>query len=115
MKLILDDFENMDWLEPWSFSVSGLEQELARELSPGHPLYRVKALAIGRRKDNDDVLFFLPDHDPPLAVVHLTWRHEDNPEWPQTELFKSIPDFVDRRMKTDFDDILGNITDDKKK
>jgi hypothetical protein len=97
------DFEKVDWLDPWYYSGSGLESELIQEVATGHPLFQVKAVAVGRRKDNDDVLFLLPDHDPPLAVVHLTWRHENNPKWPYTEFFQSVKDFVEQKMKVDFD------------
>lgn len=72
--MIIDDFQEIAWLEPWYFDHSSLELELSREVSVNHPLYGVKAVAIGRRRDNDDVLFFLLEHQPPLAVVHLTWR-----------------------------------------
>ena len=98
----IDDFQKINWLEPWYFTDPGLEEELIREVSPKHPLYAAKALAVGRRKDNDDVLFFLFNHQPPLAVVHLTWRHEDSSEWPDTIFYESIQDFIDRRMKVDY-------------
>jgi hypothetical protein len=95
------DFQKLDWLEPWFFSLSALEIELKRELCPGHSLFQVKALAVGRRRDADDVLFLLPEHAPPLAVVHLTWQLENNPQWPAVEFYASIDDFIDRRMKPD--------------
>jgi hypothetical protein len=56
---------------------------------------------LARREDNDDVLFFLFHHQPPLAVVHLTWRHEDHEKWPRTSFYESIQDFTERRMKID--------------
>jgi len=68
MTVTSNDLEKVDWLEPWYFFVSGLETELIQEVTIGHPLFHVKAVAVGRRKDNDDVLFLLPDHEPPLAV-----------------------------------------------
>jgi hypothetical protein len=99
--MLIDDFLEIDWLEPWYFSVSGLENELRREVSSRHPLYRAKALALGRRRDNDDVLFLISDREPPLAVVHLTWRHENSVDRPHTVFYTSIQDFIDRRMKPD--------------
>jgi hypothetical protein len=57
-KMDIDDFQEITWLEPWCFTAPGLEQELIREVSLKHPLYGVQALAVGRREDNDDVLFF---------------------------------------------------------
>ncbi|HTX79580.1 MAG TPA: hypothetical protein VMC62_07930 [Longilinea sp.] len=108
MTITIDDVGKIDWLDPWYFSTSGLESELAQEVSSGHPLYQVKALAVGRRKDNDDVLFLLPDHTPPFAVVHLTWQHENSPEWPYAEFFQSVGDFVEQRMKADGDATAGS-------
>lgn len=98
----INDFQKINWLEPWYFTTPGLEQELIREVSSKHPLYEVNALAVGRRKDNDDVLFFLVDHQPPLALVHLTWGYEDHSERPRTLFYESIQDFTDRRMKVDY-------------
>jgi hypothetical protein len=98
----IDDFQKINWLDPWYFTTPGLEQELIREVSLKHPLYKVNALAVGRRKDKDDVLFFLFDHQPPLAVVHLSWRHEDSSEWPKTLFYESVQDFIDLRMKMDY-------------
>ncbi|HWQ45987.1 MAG TPA: hypothetical protein VN376_03925 [Longilinea sp.] len=95
------DFQKIGWLAPWFFSLSGLESELRRELSPAHALFQVKALAIARRKDDDDVLFLLPEHQPPLAVVHLTWHREVKADWPFTTFYASIEDFIEQRMKPD--------------
>jgi hypothetical protein len=80
--MLIADFQEIDWSEPWYFGLSGLEQELNREVSSQHPLWQVEALAVGRRIDNDDVLFLLSDYQPPLAVVRLTWQHENSAEWP---------------------------------
>jgi hypothetical protein len=95
------DFKNMEWLEPWTDSVPGMEEELDREVSAHHPLYHINARAVARRMDNDDVLFYLLDHQPPLAVVHLTWREENSPDWPYTLFYDSIEDFRTRRMRAD--------------
>jgi hypothetical protein len=99
----LDDLTNLQWLEPWGPTSSGLETELEKEVSPGHPLFGRKAISFGRRDDRDDVLFFLPDNPLPLAVVHLTWtgRREENPEWPQTSFYSSLEDWVERCMRPD--------------
>jgi hypothetical protein len=93
----------LEWLAPWVRCRPGLEAELAREVGPGHPLAGRRAVAVGRRLDTDDVLFFLPEGPAPLAVVHLSWtgRCETRPEWPWTELYTSIPDWVERRMRAD--------------
>jgi len=53
-----------------------MEAELRREMSKGHVLFGRSVAAIGRRVDNDDVLFYLGDVPPRFAVVHLTYRQE---------------------------------------
>jgi hypothetical protein len=97
------DFEAIPWLLPWEPSDVPLEDQLQREVGRVHPLYGRKAITIGRRVDNDDVLFFLPDGPAPLAVVHLTWsgRREERAEWPSTILYASLQDWVERCMKAD--------------
>ena len=98
-----------EWLAPWqavrpagSFQ-QNLVAELLRELAPGHKLFGLKALAIGRRADCDDVLFQFESAVTPLAVVHLTWsgKPERRTEWPSTELFSTLDVFVEARMRPD--------------
>jgi hypothetical protein len=60
-----------------------------------------RAVAVGRRKDNDDVLFHLPDGPALLAVVHLTGHRERKPEFPWTVLYHSVVEFVERCMQPD--------------
>jgi hypothetical protein len=70
---------------------SAFEAELRRELKPGHPLFRLRVAAIGRRYDQDDVLFELLDGSGRVAEVHLTWVGEkEKPPWPRTELFDNF-------------------------
>ena len=97
---MLEELNNLEWLEPWHQDSSGLESELVREASVRHPLFGVKAIAVARG-DWDDVLFYLPDYSSPLAVVHLTWQKEPTPEFPFTLFYSSIEDFVENRMKPD--------------
>lgn len=97
----IDGFSQIDWLDPWYPDRSGLESELASEVSPGHPLFQTEAVAVARRIDTDDVLFFLPKSTPPLAVVHLTWRKETSSEWPFTSFYLSPADFVENCLKPD--------------
>jgi hypothetical protein len=101
MKLI--DLTNIQWLEPWHSAPSGLESELESEISPAHPLFGHKAISVARRDDCDDVLFFLPDNNYPLAVVHLTWtgKRESSAESPHTTFYSSLDDWVERGMKPD--------------
>jgi hypothetical protein len=99
----LSELAQLEWLDPWRPTSPGLEAELARELDPGHILAGRRAIAIGRRVDNDDVLFHLPDGPALLAVVHLTWtgQRERRPEWPHTELYHSVGEFAERCMGPD--------------
>jgi len=101
-----DELQNLTWLEPWHPVAAGLEAELEREVGEGHPLFGREAVAVGRRFDCDDVLFYLPGGGPPLAVVHLTWagRREKSPEFPQTEFYGSVNDWVERRMRPDHEE-----------
>lgn len=103
----LGAFEHLNWLEPWTWTGPGLEEELVREVGPGHPLYQVRAVAVGRRLDNDDVLFFLPDRSPSLVVVHLTWRRrEDDPAvWPSAIFYASADEWAEQCMRPDHEAI----------
>jgi len=105
----LDDLTNFRWLEPWEPASAGLEAELAKEVSPAHPLFGQEAISVGRRGDCDDVLFFLPDNPSPLAVVHLTRRggRERNPAWPSTAFYASLDDRVERCMRPDHLEFAG--------
>jgi hypothetical protein len=98
------ELEHLTWLDPWRPDITAsLEHELAREVAPGHPLHGRRAVAIGRRSDNGDVLYLLPDAAQPLAVVGLTFTRsrEIPPEWPHTEFYASVRDWVERRMRPD--------------
>jgi hypothetical protein len=73
-----------------------LEAELTRELKPGHPLFGLWAAAIGRRHDQDDVVFELLDGSNRIAEVHLTWSgNNEKPPWPGTTLFENFPAWVE--------------------
>lgn len=69
--------ENMiTFLEPW-YPVDddekiALEKEFKKELHTDHILNGKQLTLIGRRCDQDDVLFSLIGSDE-VAVVHLTW------------------------------------------
>src|SRR6185369_15896082 len=90
-----NDFSEVNWLDPWYGESSGLERELASEVSLQHPVSQVEAVAVAHRSDNDDVLFFLPKSTLPLAVVHLTWRKEMIAEWLVTRFYSSLADFIE--------------------
>ncbi len=98
------------WLDPWIPVSSGgaLERELSTELPPTPLLTGVSLRAIARRLDNDDVLFELTGHDKPLAVVHLSYRREADPQLPWTVLFDSWEDWVENCMEPDHEEVFGS-------
>jgi len=88
---------NIEWLEPKAREA--MQSELYSELSASHPLFGLSAVAIGRRYDQDDVLFELADGR--VAEVHLTWsrKPEPDPRWPQTSIFASAAVWAEERMR----------------
>jgi hypothetical protein len=107
----LDDIE---WLEPWigveDRARESTERELTRELAAGHVLFGRKARAVGRRQDQDDVLFAL-DGPRQFAVVHLTYARETRPEFPHTLVFESIQEFVEGCMLPDHEEFTDEDVD----
>lgn len=106
---LLADLKRLTWLEPWeplepSHAV-GLEQELQKELSPGHVLHGRNVRAVAARGDCDDVLYVV-DSPPRLAVVHLTWtgRPPEHPPWPSTSVLLTLDDFVTEVMRPSHDE-----------
>ena len=102
------ELRTLEWLPPWvpaPGTESSLAAELAREVGPGHPLFKRPVVLLGRRLDQDDVLFWLPAGPAALAVVHLTWtgRQERSPDWPWTVLYTSVADWLERGMRADHD------------
>ena len=88
--------EAYEWDGDWSAidgmsERKGLEDELRRELCSSHIIHGIEAAAIGRRWRRDDVLFLLRDGR--FAQVHLTWRAEANPRWPDTQIYASFEEW----------------------
>ena len=67
--------------------------ELQKEVSEAHSLYRAPARAIARHEKLDDFLFETTSSVAPYVVVHLTWQKESSPKWPATVAFSSLEDF----------------------
>lgn len=93
--------EDIELLIPWQvipLAQSGRSQslsaELQREMCPGNVLHGLRANAVAVRNDHGDVLFEVEGGAMPLAVVHLTWQTESDPQWPTTELFESWDQWV---------------------
>jgi len=76
------------WQTPSAQECASLEQELARETSVRHVLYKKKVSLIARRHDQDEVLFQLDDGR--VAQVHLKWNREPDPDYPWTEIFETF-------------------------
>jgi hypothetical protein len=97
------DPTKIEWREPWGPIPpnTGREIELQREMCAGHVLFGRSVIAVAARNDCDDVLFYLGESAPSFAVVHLTYRRETQPEWPHTELFDSLSEWIQKRMIPD--------------
>lgn len=99
----------MEWLVPWhsvdddSAQVAGMERELKREVSVGHPLFGLQVKTLGHRQDCDDVLFAVEDGSGRVAVVHLTWTHSppERPPWPSTTMFPNLETWAAQGMRSD--------------
>lgn len=62
---------------------NSLVDELQREVSPAHPLYRVSCFAVARCRDYpNEFLFLTANPRMPLAFVHLTWNKEKGENFP---------------------------------
>jgi hypothetical protein len=110
--VFLEELNNLEWLEPWhQQDLSGLLAELGREVSVNPPLFGIKATPIARG-DGDDVLFYLHNYKVPLAVVHLTGQKESSSDFPFTNFYSSIEDFVKNCMKSDHENYVEITNDD---
>jgi hypothetical protein len=83
------------------------EDELRRELKTGHVLFGLPVQAIGRRYDQDDVLFRLLDGSGRVAEVHLSYAGErERPPWPETALFDTFAQWIES-VKEEFKNCRG--------
>jgi hypothetical protein len=102
------ELSNIPWRSPWVPVASpAFEARLAREAGPAHVLYQRPTVSIGRRLDNDDVLFYLPAGPAMLAVVHLTYSEripEPDPRFPYTVLYASLREWIDQCLVPDAHD-----------
>lgn len=94
-------------LEPWLpvQNAESLQRELVAEVGRGHPLFGRSLCALAVRRDSDDVLFVSTGEPLVVAVVHLTYANhpEPNPRWPETTLFPSLEDWLERGMNGEYD------------
>ena len=100
---------DIPWRSPWSpVAAPQFAARLATEAGPRHVLSGRPVIAVGRRMDTDDVLFYLPKGPAMLAVVHLTWSTrtpEPDPRFPFTDLYESVAHWIEQRMTPDGDEI----------
>ena len=75
-----------------------LSERLQSEIPEEHALHGLKVRAIATGIDRDDVLFEIEGGEMYLAVVHMTWRKEVDPSWPDTKLFQGWDDWVRNEM-----------------
>jgi hypothetical protein len=88
----------VEFQKPWFADNSpSLSEELRREVRPGHVLFGIEADPIARRHDRDDVLFVLRDGTNRLAVVHLTYTKETEPNFPDVNLFASVEEWEEAK------------------
>lgn len=97
-----------DLVPPWTVlpddRAAALTARLHRELGRGHLPYGMRLRAVASRMDRDDVLFELEGSPMRLAVVHMTWRVETDPRWPNTKLFRDWQEWAAQDMCPTHDD-----------
>ncbi|CAG9607661.1 hypothetical protein [Pseudoneobacillus rhizosphaerae] len=82
----LQEFMAEPWWVIFSNFAESLTIELKKELSPSHILYGKNAVAVARRQDNDDVVYWINELNQ-YAIVHLTYTKENRSEYPKTQFF----------------------------
>jgi hypothetical protein len=81
---------------PWEgvFRISAFffDRALRKSIPAGHVLADRRWTAIARDKESDDVLF--SSEDGKIAKVHLTYKVENDPQFPTTTFYTSVADFL---------------------
>jgi hypothetical protein len=97
----------MEFLYPWVAlrNPKDIDDQLAREIPPGHVLIGVPVQALAQMDGSDDFLYQLLDGTGRMAVVHLTYTENVSAQWPWTEFFASYTEWATTRMKSDGDGI----------
>lgn len=76
--------------DPWWLITKSMEkflnEELKKELLPKHILYGKEAIAVAKREDKDEVVFWIKELNR-YAVVHLSYSKEASSKFPITYLF----------------------------
>jgi hypothetical protein len=93
------DLSAVAFVAPWrplqhDVEREALPRQLAKELSPDHPLWAAECEVIGRADSNDDILTACKDGR--FAIVHLTWgQGPGNAEYPHTVTYDSASELND--------------------
>ena len=99
------ELSSIPWRSPWvSVDSTAFAGRLAKEVGRKHVLYKKQAIALGRRLDNDDVLFYMPNGPALLALVHLAWssrKPEPDAGFPHTVLYESLREWIDQCLTPD--------------
>lgn len=72
---------------------SEFEDEVAREVRPGHPLHGHHVHVVVFRRHKKEIVCWLPSAQE-WACVHLTWTVESNPRWPSTVIVNDWADVL---------------------
>ena len=86
MREKLNTFMDEPWYVVNTSMAEYLNAELVSELSSEHILNGKESIAVARRCDNDEVVYWIPELNK-FAVVHLTYCKENSSEYPKTKLF----------------------------
>lgn len=89
------DWEPEPFPEGWEMldeaQRSSFKSELELELSPGHPLFGLGAIAVAKCQGCDETLIHAEHEDGQRwSLVHLTWRRgPENLPWPLTTIYEA--------------------------
>lgn len=88
---------------PWYWTDTDLVEQLLIEIPKRHVLFNKQCITIGRRQDNDDVLFQINDDAFQYAVVHLTWSRNRSSDlnYPRTKLYRNWKEVYEQRILAD--------------
>ena len=94
----------MEWLDRWCGVENAAQSyrdtfrdQLAREVSWGHPLYKLPVELIARG-NGDDCLYKILDGSERVAFVHLVWQGRQRPPSPGTDIYASLNEWMEQHM-----------------
>jgi hypothetical protein len=96
---LIDPVEQADLPDDWlpidgNAALCHLE-ELRREMPADHVLSTRRLFPVAQHREQEgDILVRTIDAKSELWLVHLTWRRETDPEWPNARPFRDLAEFV---------------------